>query len=79
MALKVFGGLTFKGGMQMRTLVAASSQKAAAKLVGTSLDDFRAYWSVTGNRAEVEAALAQPGIALLETEPRSGIFKPANT
>lgn len=47
MALKVFGGLTFKDGKQVRTIVAAKNQKAAAEAVGVSLGELRTYWAET--------------------------------
>jgi hypothetical protein len=61
MALKVYGGLTMLHGKQVRTIVATTSQKAAAELVGISLSYLRGYWSETWNRQELEVALAQPG------------------
>lgn len=79
MALKVFGGLTFVGGKQVRTIVAAKSQKAAAEAVGISLGEFRNYWAETGNDQELEIALPQPGIVFIEAVPRSGEFQPANS
>lgn len=47
MTLKVFVGLTILRGRQVRTIVATTSQKAAAELVGLSPSYLRAYWSQT--------------------------------
>lgn len=60
-ATKVFGGMTFHDGKQMRAVVAAPSQKRAAELVGMSVGEFRQFWSVTGNSEEIRAALSRPG------------------
>lgn len=57
---KVFGGMTFHKGKQVRGVIAAPSQKRAAELVGMSIGQFRQYWSVTGNSEEVRAALSHP-------------------
>lgn len=58
--MKVFGGLTFVSGKQVRTIVAASTKKEAAELIGVSLYCFNQYWTRTGNKLEIEAALANP-------------------
>lgn len=60
-ATKVFGGMTFHGGKQMRAVVAAPTQKRAAELVGMSVGEFRQFWSVTRNSEEIQTALSQPG------------------
>lgn len=60
MALKVYGGATMVGMQQVRTIVAASNQKEAAELLGTTLHEIRSYWSVTGNELEIDTALASP-------------------
>ena len=44
-----------------RRIVAASSQKEAAQLIGTTLHHFREYASITGNKEEVELAMSEPG------------------
>lgn len=44
-----------------RRIVAASSQKEAARLIGTTLSHLREYASVTGNTEEVELAMSDPG------------------
>lgn len=60
-ATKVFGGMTFHDGKQMRAVVAAPTQKRAAELVGMSVGEFRQFWGVTGNSEEIRAALSRPG------------------
>lgn len=62
MALKVFSGLTFAGGQQLRTIVATTSQARAAQLVGVPISVIRDYWSVTGNAHQVDTAMSQPGV-----------------
>ncbi len=62
--LKVYGGWTFNAGQQVRTIVATTSQKKAAELVGCSLGEIQTYWATTTNEREVAAAMAQPGTVL---------------
>lgn len=85
--LKVFGGLVVNHRRnkrehgQCRAIVATTSQSAAAKIVGCSLNSFRDYWSETGNATELAAALARPGVLLLASSTRVGLevgdFEPA--
>lgn len=60
-AAKVFGGMTFHDGKQVRAVVAAPNQKRAAELVGMSIGQFRQFWCVTGNSEEIRVALSCPG------------------
>lgn len=76
MASKVFGGLKPVQGKQLRTIVAASSQKQAAELLGVSVSYLRDYFVVTGTPAEVAAALAAPGVVLQATGERSTEYVP---
>lgn len=64
--LKVYGWVGFKGGGQLRLIVAAPSFAAAQRAaVAAGLFTIRKdYSSVTGNEAELKAALAQPGVVL---------------
>lgn len=60
--LKVFGtGLITKFGVR-RAIVAVTSKTAACKLFKRS----RGYVCETGNKVQIEAALAQPGVILFE-------------
>ncbi|MGE8063800.1 hypothetical protein [Pseudomonas sp. NPDC089569] len=79
MALKVFGGLTMVKGKQVRTIVAASSQKKAAELVGVSLSYLRGYWSETGNAVELKTALSQPGVVFTALPENDKQFAPVST
>lgn len=60
--IKVYAGLVYKTGRrrQTRVLVATTSQKRVAEIVGVSLAHVRNFWSVTGNSDEIEAAMAAP-------------------
>lgn len=78
MGLKVFGGLTLVEGRQVRTIVAASSQKEAAELLGITVRHLRDYWPQTGNALEVETALAQPGVVFNAVDNKGREFKPAS-
>lgn len=74
--MKVYGGLTFvSGGNQVRTIVAAKSKKEAAALVGETIGYFNKYWSETGNKTEIECALAKPGQVLRASTSMGYDFK----
>ncbi|MGZ0787632.1 hypothetical protein ACXM5X_32340 [Pseudomonas saponiphila] len=77
MGLKVFGGLRQVGGKQLRTIVAASSQKSAAGLLNISVGFLKDYFPVTSNQIEVVAAMANPGVVLMAADERSKNFSPA--
>lgn len=63
--LRVFSGLKRgRGRPQVRTIVAARTKKRAAELLGISAGELNKDWSVTGNKAELEAALARPEVVL---------------
>ena len=53
--MKVWGGMTFVGGQQVRAVVAATTKKRAVEVINeggsyTTMNDFNGYWSETGNR-----------------------------
>lgn len=64
--LKVYGGNDFEvvngRRKQVRVIVAATSQKAAAEAVGISLSALRSDWSETWNDLELETAMSAPGV-----------------
>lgn len=74
MALKVYGGLTIVHGQQVRTIVAANSQKAAAELAGISLSYLRGYWAVTSNELEMKTAMESPGTVFKSKNSRDTEF-----
>lgn len=76
--LKVYGGLVMRGHRQARAVIAAhNAQEVADALPGRASAYYvRGYWSVTGNAKEIEAAMATPGVLLLEDEPSSYKFAP---
>jgi len=57
---KVFGGLTMKGGKQVRTIVAAKTIKQACEILNMKMSSFKSSWSETGNKIELEVALNNP-------------------
>ena len=63
--LKVWGGLTFAKGTQLRTIVATTTKKRAAEILRMSLYEFNNYWSETGNDIELETALKEPEIVFV--------------
>lgn len=59
---KVWGGLTsHRTKPQVRTIVVARSQKAAAALVGVTLHEFSTYWCRTSNEDELRVASISEG------------------
>ena len=85
--LKVYGLLMWvqecppapNGSKQARCIVAAPSKAAAARAFDTSLHHLNTYGSVTGNKHEIEAAMAQPGVALWTEDryrPDKAVWKP---
>ena len=65
MKLKVFGGPHNFCGKVVRAIVAAASQKEAARLTGESLNHIRSRWVVTQNVEELEIALGEPGVVFI--------------
>jgi hypothetical protein len=74
--LKVYGGLVFQGARQVRAVIAAYNAEEVARAHPGRCSAYyiRGYWSVTGNAKEVEAAMAEPGILLIERAERSGEY-----
>ena len=59
--LKVYGGWGLnKQGVQVRTIVASTSQKKAAELAGITMSHFRGFWCETANEHELAVALSKP-------------------
>lgn len=58
--LKVFGGLTFVNGKQVRTIIATYTKKRAAELLEVNMYEFSNFWCETGNEIEVKTALEKP-------------------
>lgn len=58
--MKVYGGLTFIDGKQLRTIVATSTKKRAMEILDESNYSFNNYWSETSNKVETEIALKEP-------------------
>ena len=73
--MKVFGGITFQNGKQVRTIVAATSQKKAAALVSVSMHHFRDYWRETGNTHELETALPHPDVIFVSSSIQDKDFR----
>lgn len=72
--LKVYGG-SYRG--QHRAIIAAHNAEEVARAIGNATAYYvRGYWSVTGNAAEIEAAMAKPGVLLVETAKNSDRFEP---
>lgn len=76
--LKVWTGLHFVETKQYPAIIAAHNAKeVAAALRNASERYVRDYWSVTGNTGQIAAAMAQPGVLLIERERHSGKYEVA--
>ena len=60
MKYKIWGGLTFKGRKQVRTLVATKTKKKAMELLKLPYRYFTDYWCATSNEIEIKLALTCP-------------------
>lgn len=63
--MKVYGGRYHLRGKSLRAVVAANNQREVANVTGVSLHEIQVYWCVTGNQAEIEAAMTRPRTLLL--------------
>lgn len=52
---------------QHKAVVATTSQKKAAEIVGVSLRDIATYWSLTGNKDDIAIALARPETLMIKS------------
>ena len=67
--MKVWGGLTFKNGNQMRTIVATTTKKKAMELLEMrSSYEFNNYWCEAGNDTELTIALAEPNTVFIAVD-----------
>ncbi|KKL13035.1 hypothetical protein LCGC14_2529790 [marine sediment metagenome] len=62
MKFKVYGGMSFHKGKQVRAIVATKTKKKARELFDISYSYFTDYFGETGNEKELEIALANPEI-----------------
>jgi len=75
--LKVWGGLVHMGARgQCRTVVAATSQAKAAEALRCTLSELRAWWSVSGNKDDLAAALSAPGQVFMASSSMGRDFRP---
>lgn len=75
--LKVYGGLVFSNlGSQVRVIIATTSQIKAAQAACISVNQLRNYWSITGNKTELEIALAHPGQMFMASSSMGKDFRP---
>lgn len=75
MALKVFGGLSFEDGKQVRTIVATTSKKKVSELTGISYEHVRGCWSETHNDVELATALPHPNLVFKASSSMGFDFK----
>jgi hypothetical protein len=78
--MKVYGLMVMRGRKQVRTIVAAKSQKAAvaalvaAGITNMTLHHFRQYAAETGNKIELSTA-TEPGVVWWEEDRYQGAFQ----
>ena len=65
---KVYGGMIMVNGKQVRVVIATTSAQKAAHAAKTTVGYVRDYWSVTGNEAEINAAMATPETLIISPE-----------
>jgi hypothetical protein len=76
--VKVFGVTTMLRGVrngphsQVRAVVAASTKKEAARLLAMPISEFNRHGCETGNQAEIDVALAEPGAVFWKPAARRG-------
>lgn len=76
MPLKVFSGLIKVMGVQRPTIVAATSQKRAAELLGRSVTTLRDYWVTSEDAHEIAVATASPETVFRSSGILHSDFKP---
>ncbi len=75
--LKVWGGLVHMGARgQCRTVVAATSQAKAAEALNCTVSELRSWWSVSGNKDDLAAALSEPGRVFMASSSMGRDFRP---
>ena len=75
--LKVWGGLVHMGARgQCRTVVAATSQAKAAEALHCTISELRGWWSVSGNKDDLAAALSEPGRVFMASSSMGRDFRP---
>ena len=62
---KVWGGLTFLRGNQVRTIIATKTKKQASEILGISMYELNTYWCETGNKIELKVALGKPFVVFM--------------
>jgi len=73
--LKVWGGLIFVNGKQVRTIVATKYKKDAISLFDyMSIHEFNNYWCETGNDIELKVALSKPNTVFVATSSMGNDF-----
>lgn len=75
MALKVFGGMSYDDGKQVRTIVATTSKKKVSELTGVSYGEVRSNWCETNNDLELATALPYPNLVFKASNSMGKDFK----
>lgn len=71
--MKVWGGMAMKGGEQRRVFMAGT-----IKDFGEATGLTRDYMAATGNAAELEVALSEPGVLFFTLDRHGMYFCPAS-
>ena len=75
MKMKVWGGMTFNKGIQVRTIIATPTKKKAMELLDLPSSYFNDYWSETGNDIELATALAKPNTIFVAADTLGKEFR----
>ena len=73
--IKVYGGLTFVDGKQVRTIVATTTKKRAMELLDITITELNNYWCETGNSLELNIALNELDTVFVATSSMGRDFK----
>ena len=74
--LKVYSGVMYVRGRQVRALVASTAQTKVAALTGESLSRVSGYWRVTGNTSDIATATAAPETVFVSSSTATRDFVP---
>jgi hypothetical protein len=74
--MKVWSGMSHYYPLgQVHTIIATESKKKAAELLSISLYEFNQYWSETGNKEAIAAAMKKPETILIEVVKRITVYE----
>jgi len=75
MKTKVFQGLLIIDGKQLEACICATSRHRVSMLTGLSVSYLADYWTITGNKEQIEAARMEPDTVLVRKLNSQGPYK----